>query len=192
MPVVLALAFLAGSGVLIWALARPERLYQPVSWIPTAAPKAAAPSTTALVVLGDSLAVGLKPYLQAWADANRLPFVADAAVGRFTRQQGLDAVVPGALVFVSLGTNDATSRVDGALLRALADGLRARGARAIIWLDPPATKALPGLDVIHATIQTMPGVTAVETSAPVRSDGLHPSSYAAVYSDIEPMLNRLR
>jgi hypothetical protein len=193
MPAVLALAFLAGSGVLIWALASKPSARRYVS-APAAPVVKAAKVTpaTAFVVLGDSLAVGLQPYLEAWAAANRLPCMVDAAVGRFTRQQGADAVVPGALVFVSLGTNDATSRVDGSLLRMLADDIRARGARAIVWLDPPATKTLPGLAAIHETIWSMPGVVAVGTSAPVRSDGLHPSSYAAVFRDIEPALVRAR
>lgn len=177
------LALLAG-GTLIWVFSRSTK------------PRKALPGSTttnvptALVVLGDSLAVGLSPYLKVWATLRKIPIVVDAAVGRRTTQQRLDAVVPGSLVVVSLGTNDAVTKVNGTHLRKLAAGIRARGARAIIWLDPPATKPLPGLDVVHATIQSLPGALAVSTTAPIRGDGLHPSSYALVMRDLEPALQQ--
>jgi hypothetical protein len=191
MPTFLLFTFLAASGTLLWAVTR-----RPAGCTgctaPNGLPAATAPAT-ALVVLGDSLAVGLAPYLKTWALARGLSFTQDAAVGRFTRQQGLEAVTPGALVFVSLGTNDATGgRSAGDAMPGFAEALHARQPRAIIWLVPPATKALSGMSVVRATLGNLQGVLLVSTAAPMRSDGLHPSSYAVVMRDLEPVLDRVR
>lgn len=187
----LLLGFLFTGGALVWGLSRKRAEAQPA---PVAMPGLPASVTgtgaTALVSLGDSLGVGLSPYLAAWAATHELRFLDDTKVGRFTKQQAVDTVPAGALVFVSLGTNDATSSSGAAALPQFAANLRARGPRAIIWLVPPATKALPGIDAVRATIRALPGVTAAETAAPVRSDGLHPSSYAAVAADVSPVLEQ--
>lgn len=177
MPAVFLLAALAFGSVFTWAMLQRRG--------------AITGSASALVVLGDSLAVGLLPYLSAWAQSRGLPFTADAKVGRFTQQQSVTAVPANSLVFVSLGTNDATGRVDGSVLRAFAQALRAQGPRAVVWLSPPATKALPGLAAVRGTIQAL-DVTVVQTAAPVRADGLHPSDYARVFQDVLPTLEAAR
>ena len=174
MPAIFLLAALAFGGIFTWAALKKR-------------PGVGTPAASALAVIGDSLAVGLTPYLSAWAQSRGLAFVQDAKVGRFTRQQGTEAVPVNGLVFVSLGTNDATAAVDGSALRAFAQALRARGPRAIVWLLPPATKALPGLDAVRATIQSL-GVIVVQTAAPLRADGLHPASYAQTFQDVLPGL----
>jgi lysophospholipase L1-like esterase len=131
--------------------------------------------------------VGLAPYLTTWAQGRGLAVVQDAAVGRFTRQQSVTSVPANSIVFVSLGTNDATSNVDGSALWALMQALRARSPRAIVWLLPPATKALPGLVVMRGTIQSL-GVVVAQIASPLRSDGLHPVSYAQAFQDVLPAL----
>jgi lysophospholipase L1-like esterase len=185
----LLLGFLFTGGALAWGLSLKRAGARPA---PAAVPNLPASVTgtgaTALVSLGDSLGVGLSPYLAAWAATHGLRFIENTKVGRFTKQQAVDAVPTGALVFVSLGTNDATSSSGAAALPTFAATLRARGPHAIVWLVPPATKALPGIDTVRATIRTLPGVTAAETAAPMRADGLHPSSYAAVAADLAPVL----
>lgn len=178
----LLLGFLVTGGALVWGL-----LQRKVAARAAASKVVLAP--TALVSLGDSLAVGLSPHLAAWAASRGLPFIEDTKVGRFTRQQAVDRVPADALVFVSLGTNDATSSSGATALYAFHDALRARGPRAIVWLIPPATKKLPGLEAVRSVISQL-GVLMVSTSAPMRSDGLHPSSYAAVFADVVPVLAR--
>lgn len=184
-PALLLFGFVIAGGVLVWGLAQKRGGVPRSVLVPGTGNR-----PTALVSLGDSLGVGLSPYLAAWATTHSLPFVEDTKVGRFTKQQAVDQVPPGALVFVSLGTNDATSSAGAAALSQFLANLQARGPRAIVWLVPPATKALPGIAAVRATIRALPGVTAVETAAGVRSDGLHPSSYAAVAADVSPALER--
>ena len=192
MPGLLLLGFLITSGALVWGLATKRTSVRRQ----VAAPRLPASVTaeraapTVLVSLGDSLGVGLSPYLVSWAAVRGLRFVEDTKVGRFTKQQAVDMVPLGALVFVSLGTNDATSSAGAAALPQFLANLQARGPRAIVWLVPPATKALPGLAAVRATIRALPGVLAVETAAPMRSDGLHPSSYAAVAADVSSALEQ--
>jgi len=191
MQALLLLGFLVTGGALAWGLSRKRAEARPA---PAVVPRLPASVTgmdaTALVSLGDSLGVGLSPYLAAWAATRGLRFIDDTKVGRFTQQQAVDMVPAGALVFVSLGTNDATSSSGATALPQFAANLRARGPRGIVWLVPPATKVLPGIDAVRATIRALPGITAVETAAPMRSDGLHPSSYVDVAADVSPVLER--
>jgi hypothetical protein len=186
----LLLGFLFTGGALVWGLSLRKRAGAPV---PTAVPRLPASVTgsgaTALVSLGDSLGVGLSPHLAAWAASKGLRFIEDTKVGRFTKQQAVDVVPIGALVFVSLGTNDATSRGADAL-PTFAATLQAQRPRAIVWLVPPATKALPGLAAVRATIRALPGVTPVDTMAIMRADGLHPANYGVVFADVAPTLEQ--
>lgn len=184
----LLFGFLVTGGTLAWGLSLRKRAVPSSAAVPGTGNRSIA--ATALVSIGDSLGVGLSPYLAAWAATHGLPFVEDTKVGRFTKQQAVDMVPAGALVFVSLGTNDATSSSGAAALPQLLANLQARRPQAIVWLVPPATKALSGIDAVRATIRNLPGVAAAETTAPMRSDGLHPSSYAAVAADVSPVLER--
>lgn len=188
----LLLGFLFTGGALVWGLSLRRRAGSPA---PVSVPRLPASVTgtgaTALVSLGDSLGVGLSPHLAAWAAGKGLRFIEDTKVGRFTKQQAVDVVPAGALVFVSLGTNDATSSSGAAMLPTFAATLRAQRPRAIVWLVPPATKPLPGLVSVRATIRTLPGVTPVDTMAIMRGDGLHPANYGVVFADVAPTLERL-
>lgn len=181
LPYGLLLGFLVAGGTLVWGLSKRQLL---TSFVPARA------RATALVSLGDSLGVGLSPHLAAWAVQHGLTFVEDTKVGRRTPQQATDLVPAGALVFVSLGTNDAVSASGAAALPQFAANLRARNPRAIVWLVPPATKALAGLAAVRDTIKGLPGVIPVWTSAPMRADGLHPSSYSAVMANVAPALTQ--
>ena len=186
----LLLGFLVTSGALLWGLSQRKKVVPSSQPVPGTGNRPATAPTTALISLGDSLGVGLSPYLAAWATSKGLPFADDTKVGRFTKQQAVDVVPAGALVFVSLGTNDATSSAGAAALPTFAATLRACGPRAIVWLVPPATKALPGIAAVRDVISKLPGVTPVRTAVAVRSDGLHPSSYAAVFADVAPALEK--
>jgi lysophospholipase L1-like esterase len=189
----LLLGFLFTGGALVWGLSLRKRAGAPA---PTAVPGLPASVTgagaTALVSLGDSLGVGLSPHLAAWAAGKGLRFIEDTKVGRFTKQQAVDMVPIGALVFVSLGTNDATSSSGADALPVFTATLRAQRPRAIIWLVPPATKALPGIASVRAMIRSLPGVTPVDTMAIMRADGLHPANYGVVFADVVSTLEAAR
>jgi len=192
MQALLLFGFLVTGGALAWGLSMKRTGARPAPVnMPGLPVSVTGMDSSALVSLGDSLGVGLSPYLAAWAATHGLRFIENTKVGRFTKQQAVDMVPAGALVFVSLGTNDATSSSGAVALPQFAANLRARGPHAIVWLVPPATKALPGIDAVRATIRTLPGVTAAETAAPMRADGLHPASYADVAVDLSPVLTRL-
>lgn len=176
MPTVLVFAFLAFGGSLLWALT-----HKKAGTIRTTK------RVSALCLIGDSLAVGLKPYFEDFARERGLPFIFDAKVGRFIKQQSLDSVPAESFVFVSLGTNDATSTTNVDYVPALVRALYAKGVAQIVWLLPPATKNLPGLQGIRSAILRS-NVIVVQTKAAIRSDGLHPANYAQVFQDILPVL----
>jgi len=187
----LLLGFLFTGGALVWGLSMKKRAGAPASTSVPRLPASVAGGVTALVSLGDSLGVGLSPHLAAWAAGKGLRFIDDTKVGRFTKQQAVDMVPAGALVFISLGTNDATSSSGAAALPQFLANLQAQRPHAIVWLVPPATKALPGLAAVRATIRGLPDVMPVDTMAIMRADGLHPANYGVVFADVAPTLERL-
>jgi hypothetical protein len=126
--------------------------------------------------------------MREWARSNGLPFSQDAQVGRSTRAQSASLVTPGSLVFISLGTNDAVSLTDGHQINIFADEVHRRGAARIIWLIPPATKALPSIGAVRAAIRSA-RVDIATTSTPLRADGLHPANYAAAFQNLLPALD---
>jgi lysophospholipase L1-like esterase len=100
-----------------------------------------------VLLVGDSLAVGLKVGFGELAAADGVPFAADARGGTVTRQWISRGWLVAALeqhrptvVLVSLGTNDTTGQISATDMqrqaRDLAELCRARGAR-VVWLVPP-------------------------------------------------------
>jgi lysophospholipase L1-like esterase len=142
-----------------------------------------------VLLVGDSLAVGLTPFLRKMAQASGAGFVSHAAGGTTMRnwlnntafRQALDA--SGAtVVLVSLGTNDTYGSWTAEQLAADAQQLLAlvRGSgRKVLWILPPK---LPKEDRASAGIRAT-GVDVVESSQldiAMGPDFIHPtgSGYA--------------
>lgn len=141
------------------------------------------PSSSVLVV-GDSLAVGLRPYLQQQLGTD---VAWDAKSGR-TTPQGMVAlraalkVVRPATVVVSLGTNDGSSpaRFQDRINRMLA----AIGDRCVVWANiyRPARKGpyaalnavLAGEASRFGRLHLVDWLSAVRRQAVTLPDGLHP------------------
>lgn len=143
-----------------------------------------------LCVLGDEHSVGLAPYLSRWADYRGISFVFDAAPNRRVRQQRLSKVALDSVVFVSLGTAEAGTpedTVDELAFQSFVLALNAFGTKQIVWLLPPSTAQLLGLARVRDTIRKL-GVTVVQTTAEMSTNGLHPVDYSRLFIDVEPVL----
>lgn len=140
-----------------------------------------------LVLLGDSLAVGMTPAVQAWAVAHGVPLRVDAKVGRPSTQQDVGDV-DGAVVITSQGTNDAVSAK--ADVRPYFERVQAGRPLRVIALVPPGGDKLPGIEAVRDQIRNLPGVTAVEVATKIRADGLHPASYKPVAAKVLKALTR--
>lgn len=169
-PTLLAAAFLASALVPAGASARLV---------------AVNPSSSVLVV-GDSLAVGLRPYLPQQLGTD---VAWDAKSGR-TTPQGLVAlraalkVVRPATVVVSLGTNDGSSPVR--FQNRLSRTLKAIGNRCVVWTNiyRPARKGpYAALNQVLAAearassrLHLVNWLGAVQRQAVTLPDGLHPDT----------------
>lgn len=106
------------------------------------------PGKTKLLLVGDSLAVGMKPHLAALAKEHRVPFEAQAVSGSRIDQWATSKKLAAKLTLfrptlavVSLGTNDEYLKGDAVArqqphLDALLKKLRAAGAE-VAWIGPP-------------------------------------------------------
>lgn len=101
---------------------------------------------TRLLLIGDSLAVGLGPHMKQMAAEVRVPYVGKGVTGSTIQQwaksdnlrRTLESFQP-TLVLVSLGTNDAygfTAQQVMAPTMALVQLLRATGAE-VVWIGAP-------------------------------------------------------
>ncbi len=135
-----------------------------------------------LVLLGDSIAVGLLPHMRTWAKHRSMTLAIDAKIGRRVSEQEATAVAPDSLVFVSLGSNGGSPRAVHDLVREI----RRRKATRVIWLLPPAIKSRPDLPELRAAILSS-GVETVQAPVPL-GDGIHPRSYAETFRAIAPAL----
>lgn len=188
-------AVVLGLGVLAWRLLGKGRSLL--------GPKPLAAGSRVLL-LGDSLGVGISAPLREQLEAASLSLVSEPHVGWTARQTSnlltsrpelaADAVV------YSLGSNDAalldpSSEADA--VRSLVDTARARGARRIVWIVPPnfASSAPPA----PATSAKQQAFAALWPSDVERlqgptdllgSDGIHlpPTGYRALAASVASLL----
>lgn len=149
------------------------------------------PGESRVLVIGDSLAVGLSPYLADMAKQERIGFSSLAIVGTRIDQWSDNAALKERLtsfrptiVLVSLGTNDeylsgsdAVTRQQAALRRLVAL-LMTASPEHIIWIGPPTLPkptngivamlqdAVPSRDYFHSESLTIPR----------GPDGIHPTA----------------
>ena len=135
-----------------------------------------------VALIGDSYAAGLGPEL-----AKLLPdFKYDGRVGISTGgwlnctscAPWLTSFKPD-LVLVSLGVNDGDSP-NSANYQAIVRALHGTGAR-VVWIEPPAGVRN---DAVRKTIESLGVPTVPATNSPLKSDGLHPKSYAPWANEI--------
>jgi lysophospholipase L1-like esterase len=116
-----------------------------------------------ILLIGDSLAVGLTPRMKARAEASGYSFFSSAVGGSRTDQWSpkMDALLakeaPG-LVLVSLGTNDATSSYPAGQASYIGDivASTARSGADLVWIGMPTLPArIGGQAVIRALIAQM-------------------------------------
>ena len=140
-----------------------------------------------LVLLGDSLGVGMEPAVTKWAAAHGVPLRVDAKVGRPSTAQDVGDVTD-AVVIVSQGTNDAVSAKGNVM--PFAQRLAAGNPARVVWLVPPGGDALPGIDDVRDQIANLPGVAKVTVAVNIRPDGLHPVSYKPVAKKVLATLTK--
>lgn len=154
-----------------------------------------------VLVVGDSLAVGLTPNLQKLCKADGISYCAsDAIVGTRIDQWSkkiqplVDHHKPD-LVFVSLGTNDAmmsNPRQNQAAMNKIIEAVRGAGAR-LVWIAPPSLPTtISGQRVRDDVVRAMLNESGVEqfdstkVSVERAMDGIHatPQGYATWASAI--------
>jgi len=148
------------------------------------------PGQTRLLVIGDSLAVGLSPPLRDLATSARMAFEATATVGTRIDQwadsaglgQTLGSFRP-SLTLISLGTNDeyltgtdAVSR-QREKVRVLLARIKAAGSD-YVWIGPP-TLPKPSNGIVSMLRDEIPSSHYYPSDAleiPRGSDGIHPTA----------------
>jgi lysophospholipase L1-like esterase len=145
---------------------------------------------TRLMLVGDSLAVGMAPYFSCLSKEQKLPFDALAKVSTRIDQWAASQVLTDhvatfqpTLVLVSLGTNDAFMMGDVATkqrpaLAQLIAKLSAGGAE-IAWIGPPQLPGKPNAGLLALLKSAFPTANyfASETlPIPRGPDGLHPTA----------------
>lgn len=153
------------------------------------------PGKTRLLLVGDSLAVGLTPPVRALAADAKVPFESQAASGfridQWARSKKLEerlASFKPTMALVSLGTNDAYAtgptvvQQTAAALETLLGKLRRSGAE-VVWIGPPK---LPGaktpavLGMLKQVIPSSHYFPSERLGIPKAPDGIHstPKGYA--------------
>lgn len=173
----------------------------PVSPQPPPAPGSEQPSkpVTRVLILGDSLAVGLGPTLKTLASQSGAQYAeVDAKVGTRIDQWSpkiadlLQQHRPD-LVLVSLGTNDAAMfdpTVNAAKAQQIVDAVKNYGAR-LLWIGLPTLPARLKADTVRQMIQAT-GVRYFDSrqvSFERAQDGIHatPNGYATWANAIWPV-----
>jgi lysophospholipase L1-like esterase len=147
------------------------------------------PGETSLLLVGDSLAVGLGPPLQALATDAGVPFSKlsrggtriDQWAGSQVLAERIQTFKP-TLVLVSLGTNDEAMGGDDVpgrqapYLEQLLSRLRSGGAE-VVWIGPPrlpfASKGV--VELIRRTVPRSHYFASDRLSIPRGPDNLHPT-----------------
>lgn len=142
-----------------------------------------------VALIGDSYAVGLGPAL-----SKLLPdFAYEGHQGTNTLQWARHSIECGQcgawlhsfrpdVVLVALGTNDGIP--DMSNYQAIVQAIHGIGAR-VVWIQPPAPVVTPSRTVIASLgVPTVPA-----TRTPLRSDGLHPTSYAPWAQEIAQVVH---
>ena len=140
-----------------------------------------------ILLIGDSLAVGLKNPLAALTRAAGIPFEGHGTVNTRIDQWATNPDLPGylanfrpTLTLVSLGTNDEKvgtgyAAKEAPKLRALLDQLRAAGSD-VLWIGPPSLP-FPRHGVSDMVRSLAPHYFQSETLViPRISDNLHPTA----------------
>lgn len=147
---------------------------------------------TTVLLVGDSLAVGLTYPMRQIAEARGLTFVADATTGTTARQWVSSSRLVGDvqdhrpdIILISLGTNDARGNTTW-FADDVASLIGAAGGASVRWIGPPEMPF--DMSIIRAALAAS-GVPVFpsETFAYQRAaDGIHmpPSGYAAWAQDI--------
>jgi lysophospholipase L1-like esterase len=151
-----------------------------------------APFLPSVVVVGDSLTVGIEPYFAALLPDRAGRVAVDARVGRPT-SEGLTVlsrqkVEPGAIVVLALGTNDGADRA--AFARRIDEGMAlATGASTVIWFTiwrggpvEPLNAALAAAAARYPTMRIVDWAGAVAAHREwMARDGVHssPTGYRA-------------
>ena len=154
-----------------------------------------------VVLIGDSLGVGLRKPLAKLAEADGIPFFGQACGGtmifQWVRQdttfgpcrfgqQHIRAAEP-TVVLISLGTNDAFAQADQieserAPLEELLQDIVNMGARPI-WIDPPKLQTAPRVPEVMTMIYDsptgrqagMPHFRSEQLDIPMTGDKIHPT-----------------
>lgn len=141
-----------------------------------------------VILVGDSLGVGMAPYFQKMATEAGMDFVSRVAGGTQTFQwagnpeiQSLAATFRPTLAIISLGTNDAKGTRAPELLRGDVLKLQRALGTEIFWILPPK---LPFQDRGYAQIVRDTGVRVFESAKyplPQGPDGIHLSGRGYAY-----------
>lgn len=144
-----------------------------------------------LLVVGDSLAVGLSPYLRELSGPRKVAFDSTAVVGTRIDQWSQSAALKSeiaqfhpTLVLISLGTNDAymmggaaTAETQRARLRELLALIKSAGAD-YVWIGPPQLPSAKNpyvLAMIREEIPSSHYYHSERLDLPRGPDGLHPT-----------------
>lgn len=144
-----------------------------------------------VLAIGDSLAVGLSPYLAQLSSPRRVAFDSLAVVGTRIDQWSSNPVLQQkladfqpTLVLVSLGTNDAymlggasVAEQQRLKLRDLVAMIKAAGAD-YVWIGPPtlpAAKSPEVLGMIRSEVPSSRYYHSERLNLPRGPDGLHPT-----------------
>jgi lysophospholipase L1-like esterase len=143
-----------------------------------------------LLLVGDSLSLGLAPHLQALARDAKLPFLAlgqnSTTIDHWTRDARLTealAQFKPTHVLIVLGTNDAFTsqplKTVEAQVRKLLDKIQAAGATPL-WVTPPKLPPKARQDVLQLLDASTPNRFQSRDLALPQPDGIHstPRGYA--------------
>jgi len=129
-----------------------------------------------VVLMGDSIAVGIAPFLAKWARVSGFSMYYDARAGRRISQQAIGNIKD-KTVIVSLGSNDATSMNAGSLVRHFLSEVKEKEPAHVVFIVPPGGGQLRYMGKVKEAIRLESGIVPVCVSTELAKDGIHPKSY---------------